>query len=120
VLYSQTSSDPGQIKMQHKHFNTLLNNLKIASNDSSHPSTPLAYSHKHLTDAFYPSDDREKTRVTRDDKTGTVTECVKKLRLGDLNIYSPKRAADWRISVNLEIPGTTSLRCLVTWSESRQ
>ena len=27
------------------------------------------------------------------------------MRLGDLNIYSPKCAADWRVSVNLEIPG---------------
>jgi len=95
--------------MQHKHFNTLLNNLKIASTEPSHPSSPLAYSHKYLIDSFYPSDhphDREKIRVTRDEKTGMVTECVRKMRLGDLNIYSPKRAADWRISVNLEIPVT--------------
>lgn len=44
-------------------------------------------------------------RVTRDEKTGAVLECVRKIRLADLNIYSPKRAADWRISVNLEVPG---------------
>lgn len=43
--------------------------------------------------------------MTRDEKTGEVVECVRKVRLSDLNIYSPKRAADWRISVNLEIPG---------------
>jgi polynucleotide 5'-triphosphatase len=30
---------------------------------------------------------------------------MKKTRLGDLNIYCPKRTADWRISVNLELPG---------------
>jgi len=42
--------------------------------------------------------------VTRDDKTGTVLECMRKVRLGDLNIYSPKREADWRVSVNLEVP----------------
>ena len=30
---------------------------------------------------------------------------MRKIRLGDLNIYSPKRAADWRVSVNLEVPG---------------
>jgi polynucleotide 5'-triphosphatase len=95
--------------MQHKHFNTLLNNLKTASVQSSHPSSPLDYSHKFLVDSFYSSDhpyDRDKVRVTRDEKTGAITECVRKLRLGDLNIYSPKRAADWRVSVNLEIPGT--------------
>jgi polynucleotide 5'-triphosphatase len=43
--------------------------------------------------------------MTRDERTGEVVECVKKVRLRDLNIYSPKRAADWRVSVNLEIPG---------------
>jgi hypothetical protein len=38
--------------------------------------------------------------------TGAVIECMRKIRLGDLNIYSPKRAADWRVSVNLEVPGS--------------
>lgn len=94
--------------MQHKHFNTLLNGLKAASDQPSHPASPLTYSHKYLVDSFYPSDNphnKDKIRVTRDEKTGTVTECMRKMRLGDLNVYSPKRAADWRISVNLEIPG---------------
>lgn len=27
-------------------------------------------------------------------------------------MYSPKRAADWRISVNVEIPGTCATLCL--------
>lgn len=60
-------------------------------------------------DSFYPSEnshDRDKIRVTRDEKTGTVLESMRKVRLGNLDIYSPKRQADWRISVNLEIPGT--------------
>ena len=43
--------------------------------------------------------------MTRDEKTGELVECVRKIRLKDLNIYSPKRAADWRVSVNLEVPG---------------
>jgi len=93
--------------MQHKHFNSLLNNLKAASNQPEHPSTPLAYSHRHLIDSFYAPEnprDRDKIRVTRDEKTGQVTECLKKVRLANLDIYSPKRAADWRISVNVEVP----------------
>jgi polynucleotide 5'-triphosphatase len=97
--------------MQHKHFNTLLNSLMSASTQPSHPSSPLEYKHKYLVDSFYATDnshDREKIRVTRDEKTGTVVECMRKVRLGDLNIYSPKRAADWRVSVNLEIPGRYS------------
>ncbi|KAF5382495.1 hypothetical protein D9615_003047 [Tricholomella constricta] len=92
---------------QHKHYNNLLNNLKTASSQSSHPASPLGYSHLYLVDSFYASDsshDREKIRVTRDEKTGSVIECMRKIRLGDLNIYSPKRAADWRVSVNLEVP----------------
>ncbi|EMD40051.1 hypothetical protein CERSUDRAFT_112268 [Gelatoporia subvermispora B] len=87
--------------MQHKHYNQLLNNLKTASPSGS---SPLAYEHVRLIDSFYPSEHRERIRVTRNEKTGAVQECVRKVRLGDLNIYSPKRAADWRISVNLEIP----------------
>ncbi|KAG5646494.1 hypothetical protein DXG03_003259 [Asterophora parasitica] len=90
---------------QHKHYNTLLNNLKTASSQSTHPASPLGYSHLFLVDSFYATDERgEKIRVTRDEKTSTVTECMRKIRLGDLNIYSPKRAADWRVSVNLEVP----------------
>ncbi len=98
-------------KHQHKHFNTQLNNLKTNSSQPGYASgSPLAYNHLYLTDSFYPSDDRNKIRVTRDDKKGEVLESMKKIRLGDLNIYSPKRQADWRISVNLEVPGELTLR----------
>ena len=71
------------------------------------PRTPLRYNHTRLVDSFYPlpHGSREKFRVTVDEKTGRVVQCIRKVRLGDLNIYSPKRNADWRISVNLEIPG---------------
>jgi len=89
---------------QHRHFNTLLNDLKTTSAQSSHPAAPLGYKHLYLIDSFYTSDGGEKIRVTREEKTGVVTQCVRKIRLGNLNIYSPKRAADWRISVNLEVP----------------
>ncbi|KAI0081612.1 mRNA triphosphatase CET1 [Panus rudis PR-1116 ss-1] len=91
---------------QHKHFNTLLNDLKLNSTQPGHPTTPVNYQHLHLVDTFYPTDnprDKEKIRVTRDEKTNEVKECMRKIRLGSLDIYSPKRAADWRISVNLEV-----------------
>ena len=72
----------------------------------------INYEHLHLIDNFYaPESGRgEKIRVTRDEKTGEVLATVRKIRLADLNIYSPKRAADWRISVNLEVPSTFSRR----------
>ncbi|KAG2151322.1 CYTH-like domain-containing protein [Suillus clintonianus] len=89
---------------QHKHFNTMLNELKLISSQPSHPTSPLEYTHVKVIDSFYPSEDREKVRVTREEKTNTVLEITRKIRLGDLNIYSPKRAADWRVSVSLEVP----------------
>ncbi|KAF9450561.1 mRNA triphosphatase CET1 [Macrolepiota fuliginosa MF-IS2] len=94
---------------QHRHFNSLLNNLTGTSNQPSRPAGPLHHTHQYLKDSFFPPDpnsssDREKIRVTRDEKEGKVTECIHKIRLGDLNIYSPKRNADWRVSVSLEVP----------------
>lgn len=85
----------------------MLNDLQRRSSEPSHPASPLEYKHFKLVDSFYPSDnarDREKIRVTRDEKSGAVIEVTKKMRLGDLNIHSPKRAADWRVSVSLEVP----------------
>ncbi|KAM5538594.1 hypothetical protein V8D89_007623 [Ganoderma adspersum] len=85
---------------QHKHFNNLLNDLKINNADLQ-----IDYEHLHLIDNFFePDRGRDKIRVTRDEKTGDVRACMRKVRLGDLNIYSPKRLVDWRISVNMEIP----------------
>jgi hypothetical protein len=92
-------------QQQHRHFNQLLNQLKTSP---SLPSSPIDYSHYKLVDNFFPAEKGEKIRVTRDEKTGAVLECMKKIRLGDINIYSPKREADWRVSVNLEIPGSSS------------
>ncbi|KAJ7069902.1 CYTH-like domain-containing protein [Mycena amicta] len=89
---------------QHKHFNTRLNELKLSSSQPSFPASPLGYNHLHLIDSFYPSDDKDKIRVTRVEKTGEVVECIRKIRLGDLNIYSPKRSVDWRVSVSVEAP----------------
>ncbi|KAJ7784700.1 CYTH-like domain-containing protein [Mycena metata] len=77
---------------QHKHFNTRLNELQNSSMQPGFPSSPLGYVHLKLYGL------RETT------KTGKVLECMRKIRLGDLNIYSPKRAVDWRVSVNLEVP----------------
>ncbi|EKM51617.1 uncharacterized protein PHACADRAFT_261863 [Phanerochaete carnosa HHB-10118-sp] len=92
---------------QHKHFNKLLNELKLKSSQPGHPSSPLEYTHLHLIDNFYASDDpqdREKIRVTRHEKSGEVVAVMRKVRLGSIDIYCPKRHADWRISVNMEIP----------------
>ena len=44
-----------------------------------------------------------KVRVTTDQKTGKVLAKIVKVRVADLDIYSPRTAFDWRISVNLEM-----------------
>ncbi|KAH9851628.1 mRNA capping enzyme [Lenzites betulinus] len=91
---------------QHQHYNKLLNTLKTMPS-AAHPGSTLAYQHLHLIDTFYQSDGGghgDKVRVTRDERTSEVRECVRKIRLADINIYSPKRPADWRVSVNLEVP----------------
>ena len=85
---------------QHQHFNKLLNQLKVEQ-----PALEISYEHLRLVDTFYAAPDGEKVRVTRDEKTGAVRACVRKVRLGDLNVCCPKRAVDWRVSVNQEIPG---------------
>jgi hypothetical protein len=42
--------------------------------------------------------------VTTDQKSGKVLKKIVKARIADLNIYSPRTAFDWRISVNMEMP----------------
>ncbi|KAF7795357.1 hypothetical protein EIP86_006514 [Pleurotus ostreatoroseus] len=88
--------------MQHRHFNQALNRIKIQSAEPTWQSTPISYAHLHLVDTFYGAD-RDKIRVTREEKTGSAVACVRKVRLGSLNVYCPKQAADLRVSVNVEI-----------------
>jgi polynucleotide 5'-triphosphatase len=83
----------------------MLNGLKL--NPSPHSKSPIEYKHQYLVDSFYDPEgtDRDKVRVTRDERSGAVLECVRKTRLGDLNVFCPKRNADFRVSVNVEQPG---------------
>lgn len=82
---------------------------------SPNTASPLDYSHLYLKDSFYSDNEGgggggggdNKIRVTLDEKTSTVLECMRKIRLGDLNVYSPRRQADWRVSVNLEVPSAS-------------
>ncbi|CAE6461343.1 unnamed protein product [Rhizoctonia solani] len=84
----------------HKHYNGLLNAL-VAQVVPGQPR--VKYSHTKLVDEFH-GEGHEKTRVTRDEKTGKVTACVRKKRIANLDVHSPKQGVDWRISVNLEEP----------------
>jgi hypothetical protein len=44
-----------------------------------------------------------KLRVTTDQKTGATLARIIKVRVADLDVYSPRTLFDWRISVNLEM-----------------
>ena len=44
------------------------------------------------------------TRDQKDPTTTTKVRAVEKIRVADMNVYSPKRLFDWRVSVSLEIP----------------
>ena len=50
-----------------------------------------------------------KRRVTRDDKTGQIIECLEKTKVANLNVFSPNEEFDWRVSVNMEVPGMSLL-----------
>ncbi|KAF8334707.1 CYTH-like domain-containing protein [Cantharellus anzutake] len=89
----------------HSHFNSLLNSLVEQTGRPSYRHARIHYSHTKVIDSFYKSSHpSSKIRVTTDEKTGAVKECIIKSRVADLNIYSPKWKVDWRISVNTEIP----------------
>ncbi|KAL1745264.1 CYTH-like domain-containing protein [Schizophyllum fasciatum] len=87
---------------QHQHLNQLLNKLHVTSQEPGHTASPIGYAHHFLTDSFYGAGDA-RVRVTRNDKTKEVT-ALRKIKLANLEIYSPKKQADWRVTVSLECP----------------
>lgn len=99
---------------QHKRYNQILNARVEESAQSAYPGSRIKYSHRYEVDEFHndvplatPGGGRRKVRVTRDQKSGKIIDngSICKERVADMNIFSPKRAFDFRISINLEIPG---------------
>jgi polynucleotide 5'-triphosphatase len=80
------------------------------------PATPLKYHQEHLMDSLHEMEGSgsDRIRVTRNIKTDTDIECVRKIRLGNLDIYSPKYNVDWRVGVILEVPGQSVFLWVVT------
>lgn len=99
---------------QHKSFNQLLNARVVETSHPSYPHSRIAYSHTHELDTFHqlPGPEKRKVRVTRDEKKkDQITsswKAVEKVRVADMNVYSPKRLFDWRVSISLENPGEPS------------
>lgn len=85
------------------------------------PRIPMSYVHTHECDTFYELSQagllslpqsilrslnlrhsKAKVRITTDQKTGNTLAKIVKVRIADLDVYSPSTDFDYRISINLE------------------
>ncbi|KAF9109621.1 mRNA-capping enzyme subunit beta [Mortierella sp. AM989] len=67
----------------------------------------IQYRHTYEVDQFFPGPGgKGKVRVTKDQKTNKVIEngIVRKDRIANLDVLSPRNAFDFRVSVNAEVP----------------
>jgi hypothetical protein len=109
IIYIYTREDAEIIILrrqeQHANYNKMLNRRVEETVARDYQFAPVRYKHVVLIDEFYPGGSgTEKIRVTRDKSTGQVVESLAKRRVANLEITSPKRKVDWRISVNVERP----------------
>ncbi|CDZ96449.1 mRNA capping enzyme, beta subunit, structural domain [Phaffia rhodozyma] len=93
--------DSNMSSSHHKHYNQLLNHQ---TSTTRHAPVPISYAHLLETDTTRKLPDGRQVRIRTDKKTGGVVEVVEKVRLGDLNVYSPLRKFDWRLSISTEKP----------------
>ena len=56
---------------------------------------------------------KAKVRITTDQRTGKEIAKIIKARIADIDIYSPRTAFDWRISVNVEMNFLGDMKGLV-------
>ncbi|CAG8484127.1 12576_t:CDS:2 [Ambispora gerdemannii] len=91
---------------QHCHFNNILNARVNHTMNPSYQGAPVKYKHTKETDRFYRTESGNKIRVTTDQSSGQILEggVVEKIRIANLNIYSPNTHLDYRITVNIEKP----------------
>ncbi|GAA5839992.1 hypothetical protein JCM9279_005234 [Rhodotorula babjevae] len=94
---------------QHKAFNMLLNSRVEEAAQPAYASARVRYAHTRELDTFHDvpahqGQPRRKVRVTRDQKDKSKVHAVEKVRVADMNVFSPKRRFDWRVSVSLEMP----------------
>ncbi|KAF9583805.1 mRNA-capping enzyme subunit beta, partial [Lunasporangiospora selenospora] len=90
---------------QHAHFNRVLNE-RFKRLSVKEAKEHISYAHTKEVDQFYQGGPDGKVRVTRDQSTNKVIEngTVKKERIADLDVYSPRNPFDFRVSVNVEVP----------------
>ncbi|KAL1914671.1 uncharacterized protein VTP21DRAFT_8082 [Calcarisporiella thermophila] len=88
---------------QHRNFNQILNKRVLETQSSEYRGAKVQYKHTRERDRYFEQNGK-KVRVTTDQKSGELVAVVEKVRLANLNVYSPGTQLDFRISVNLEIP----------------
>lgn len=98
-------TDPEQ--KQNQSLNRLLNSITSESQKSPYP---IQFQRAQHVDSFYGGGNHHgKARVSRT-RDGQVIEngVMRKTRIGDLNVFSPREGFDWRVSVSTEEPGQSS------------
>ena len=66
------------------------------------PATELSLP-QSVKAVYNPRHSKAKVRLTHDQKTGNLLAKIIKIRLADMDVYSPHTAFDWRVSINLEM-----------------
>ncbi|KAJ1978896.1 mRNA-capping enzyme subunit beta [Dimargaris verticillata] len=97
---------------QYQFYNDYFNQRVHDTHQSGYRDTPVNYVHTKEIDRFYPGESGPdgkpggKIRVTYDRKTDKVVNngIVQKVRLANLDIFSPQTPFDFRISVSTETP----------------
>ncbi|KAJ2338230.1 mRNA-capping enzyme subunit beta, partial [Coemansia sp. RSA 2618] len=88
---------------QHAMFNKLLNQRVDETRRADFRGSRVEYRHTKEIDHFYRMNGT-RVRVTRDKETGEVLDVITKIKVADLNIFSPRTKLDIRITINEEQP----------------
>ncbi|KAL8730878.1 MAG: hypothetical protein Q9166_003805 [cf. Caloplaca sp. 2 TL-2023] len=141
----KTQFKSSMTETQHSQLNNFLNKSLInsqpppagAPSRPGRPRLPLVYAHRYETDNFYDLPPNAlkalppliqgylggrflpKVRITTDDKTGKELARIIKLKVSDIEVYSPRALFDWRVSVNLEYKYDGDIRDLVKSIEGK-
>ncbi|KAJ2503510.1 mRNA-capping enzyme subunit beta [Coemansia sp. RSA 1972] len=88
---------------QHAMFNKLFNQRVDETRRPEFRGSRVEYRHTKEIDHFYRINGT-RVRVTRNKETGEVLGVITKIKVADLNIYSPRTKLDIRITINEEQP----------------
>ncbi|KAJ3393934.1 Exportin-6 [Lobulomyces angularis] len=110
VLTETALMDDGSFKFvsdmtldQHRYFNELLN--KTVAKVNTQTQQKIHYNHKKTVDKVFEFQNK-KIRASFDLVTNELIQnsVITKVRIADLNVFSPNSELDYRISLSLEIP----------------